>query len=313
MAKPPFPVPTPGEGRRIGASTLKAIDSRLNALLGLDQALGSRRLRATAEDDFTLVTTLMATAVYDESTATGLHRLAARAAGTLGWLAYDDAHPAAQAFFETSIDLADAGGAGDIRAYFTALLAHQQCSVGEARTALALVESARPHAGRDAVSARTTAALLAASARAHAALGNATERARTAEAAQVALASDTAMQTDTLNSWVTIETLEANAGVDLLRLGRPRQALQHFEVLHTGAFPCEERPRDAALRLAEAGQAQLAVGEVEAAVSYAVRAQRYLSRVASARTAKRVAELRQRLSSYGAVAAVRQFLDHPVP
>ncbi|MEU8548930.1 hypothetical protein AB0C81_18395 [Streptomyces roseoverticillatus] len=297
----------------MGTTTTSRLDAFLTGLISMDLPLGSDLLHSRAEDAFTLCITLIADAAYCEKVGTELHRLAAKAAGFAGWMAFNNGnHPIAESRYQTAIHLAEMSGAVDLKTYYTMDFAHQQSAIGRPVMALELLSTVASDVRRGRTSARTAAAVHAISAEAHAILGDSAAHTKAIEAARAALEHDTTPQTFTPNSWVTAPVIELEAGYSLLRLGKPRQALPHFEVLNNGAFPSEQWPREAAIHLVYAAKARLGAGDVEAAVAYARRAHDFLDRVSSTRASQRVACLRRALSVHQRTPAVRDYLDRPM-
>ncbi|MEU8548929.1 hypothetical protein AB0C81_18390 [Streptomyces roseoverticillatus] len=295
-------------GRRIGASTLTSLDAYLTCLLRMNITLGSGPTRARAEEAFTFITTLIDDATYDESTGTKLYELASTATGFAGWAAFDsNDSSAAQTHYRNALHLARTSGAADLEVLFAAGLARQQCGIGRPTAALELLSGvdASVRCGRN---ARAVAAHRAVSAQAHAMLGNEVPQDRAMDAARAALEHDEAPEALTFTSWITRSVIELELGGVLLHAGRPRQALRHFDVLDTGAYPAVEHPRDGVIHLACAAHAYLGTEDVEAAVFYAHRAQDLLDRVSSARAWRRVAGLRRAFSAHRRAPVVRDYL-----
>lgn len=303
--------PEPRPGQRIGVSTLAAIEDRLTALVSLDRRLGSARLRTAAEAEFTLITTLIADSTYGESIAAGLNSVAATAAGVSGWIAYDSGdQTAAEARYTAALRFAEeAAGpaAAELKTYFAALLAHQQCAVGELTTALRLLQAEDGTVRRGWTSPRTEAAFHLASARVHARLRNAEASSRAIDSARCALQREGMSHPTALNSWVTPVQLELEAGYDLLALGLPRQALPYFDVLHTEVFPAQQDVRQAAIQFTVAATAHLQTGDLEAAVACARHAQEFLGGVESTRATQRLRGLRRILMAHQRAPVVREY------
>ncbi|MBJ3810651.1 hypothetical protein JGB26_26720 [Streptomyces flavofungini] len=304
------PGPSQHIGQRIGFSTVGAIDSRLAALVKLDQSMGSELIRPAAEGELSFINSLLSNANYDAITGAELDGLAARAAGIAGWIARDSGDlVAAETLYRTAVALAAASGAADIRAYFTMQLACQKCSASKPAAALQLLGTVESDVRHGALSARTVVTLHSVAAHAHARMGDDAGRARAMDAAHTALDSEGAPPTHSLNSWVSAAYLEVTAGCHLLALGRPRQALHHLKVLDNGAYPLDRHPREAVIHLVCAAKAMLSSHELESAVSYAHRAQDYLDTVRSTRATEAVMGLCHALSAYSSTTLVRDFLD----
>ncbi|MEU2854553.1 hypothetical protein [Streptomyces syringium] len=284
----------------------------MSALDGLDQMLGSGGLKEAAEAELSFVTELIAHAVYDSATGTRLHGLAAVAADLSGWIAYDCGDTAASAaHYRMALAAAGSSGSPELQAYVTGAIADWYCDEGHPRAALDLLETIDMDQWSGRLNERTAAFLQGSSAFAHALLGQTAACERDLEMAQLTLLQDSGVEGTFLNSWFTQSRLELWSGQALLSLDRPRQALRHYEVLDTGAYPVAENPRAAALHLTRAAMSQLRLGELEAAVACAGRAQELLEGVESARTSAFMASLRCALAGYQDVRAVREFLNPP--
>ncbi|MEU3462939.1 hypothetical protein ABZ721_23710 [Streptomyces sp. NPDC006733] len=285
----------------------------MNALVRLDRRLGSARLRSAAEAELTLITTLISDSTYDAGIAAGLYAVAATAAGVSGWIAYDSGDQTlAEARYTIALSFAkEAAWPADVelRTYLAALLAHQQCAVGELTTALHLLQAEDDTVRRGWTSPRTEAAFHLASARVHATLRNAQASFQSIDAARRALQHNGVSLPTMLNSWVTPVQLELEAGYDLLALGLPRQALPYFDVLHTEVFPAQQDVRQSSILFTAAATAHLQTGDLDAAVACARHAQAFLVAVESTRATQRLSGLRRILMAHQQAPAVRAYFD----
>ncbi|MFD9796980.1 hypothetical protein ACFWXK_39240 [Streptomyces sp. NPDC059070] len=297
-----------GAGRRVGASTLAALGARLTSLLRMDLLLGADLLRTRMEEEFTLITTIIAEASYDEHTRTQLHTLAAGAAGLAGWTAHDCGDPvAAAAMYQAGSRLAGAVGADDMGALCTAMLAYMLCATERPSDALDLLNAAAGDVRRGRISGRTAAAVCCFSANAHASLGDGRACARSIEAAHTALDRRDTPGMFTLNSWMTSGFLELETGLSLFRLGRPDQALSHLATFNSDMGASKHHRRTAAIGLFVMAEAHLQLGEVEAAVSHANQARAF--KVSSAQASLRAGRVHRALTAHSETPCVRDYLE----
>ncbi|MEU9609820.1 transcriptional regulator [Streptomyces sp. NPDC048057] len=304
------------QGRRIGSSAPELFEQSLAALRRLDDQLGSSQVHASARTQLQLITTTLKTASYTESTGRQLYGAAAEAARICGWTAYDSGrHALAEEYYVAALRAAASAADPVVAANTLAFWAMMRYSGGDPRGAVDLATHALRH-GRGIDSPRMEAMLYARLARAHARSGEhqASDRASDAAYAAYDRAGDQSWGEDPdCVYWVTLGELESWAASNATDLGRPAEALAHYEALSAAhraeAHDARAYPRAAALRLTRTAGVHVAVGDLDGAVDSAREAVTHLGGVSSARGTSSLADLRAKLVAHRETPLVRDFLE----
>ncbi len=304
----------PTGGRRIAADVPALFERRLADLRRLDDHMGSGEVYTAARAELRLIVDTIKNASYSERVGRRLFGAAAEASRSAGWTAYDSGQTAAAERHYASALRAAASAGDTVTAVNTlSFWAIQHYSTGDPRGAVDLIEAAlnqAPEIG----SARMTAMLHARACRAHARAGDTRATDRSANAALDAYSHAGPIQDDpACVYWFNLGETHKLLGTSALNLGNPKRALTHFQ----DAFTAHTRenydgasfPRSHALHLARIAEAQLALGDVEAAVIAARDAVTRIGGVTSARGTKTVEDLRKKLARRRGVPAVAVFLD----
>ncbi|MFH8753899.1 hypothetical protein [Streptomyces rimosus] len=302
-------IPTAYADRRIGFSVVRAIKSKISGLASLEDSLGSGRLHSTAKAELSLISTLLARATYDPPVGMALQTMAAEAAAECAWIAFDSGqHSVADAYYSFGLQAANTAGTACLKSYLLVNLAFQRIEIGQTSDAFILLRAAES-AAHEGQAVRVTALVHAVRALVHADWGDATACARATDSARSAIQRSEAHNSTDPAYWVTESVVEFFAGTALLRLGRAKDAIGHFEMLHSGAFPVQRYPRDAAIYYSQAATAHLKAGNFDTAVDCADAALKLLDYVCSARATEAMTHVSRALSRYRTIIPVREFLD----
>lgn len=102
-----------------------------------------------------------------------------------------------------------------------------------------------------------------------------------------------------------------------LNLGRPKEALAHFEDASAGlraadTYREDDFPRGAAIYLAREAEARIALDDLDGAIDTAHRAVEHMGGVTSARSSTTLADLRSKFQAHRDVPVVHEFLESTV-
>lgn len=302
--------PSPNGRRRISAVMVDHIETRLDRLRHLDDALGSTQLRNLSMAEFAFVTSLIQDAHFDEPTGRRLYAAAAEAARICAWVHFDDGYQAqAEQYFDAALRTSAIAGDALIGAYALSFRAIQHYTAGDPRDAVALLEAAQAQT-RHTATPRFRAMLAARAARSHSIAGDQRACARALHQARDLLAIGPRDDDPPYLYWVDLGEIEMIAGSSALQLGDPREALRRFDAAIAANYDGDDQyPRTHAIYLARAADAHLALRDLDQAVAVAEHAVRCLGGVDSARSSATLDALRSRLSEHRNVAVVRRFLD----
>lgn len=306
---------SPAHGRRIGQDVPDLFDRRLDDLRRLDDRVGSGDVYDAARTELRLITRTIKDATYSATTARRLHAAAAEASRAAGWTAYDSGKTAAaDRHYITALRSAADAGDPVISANTMAFWAIQHYSTGDPRGAVDLVDTALTQAPRIG-SARMTAMLYARACRAHARAGDSQAADRAANAALTAYENAVPAGDDLpCVYWVNLGEIHQLLGSSALNLGHPKIALRHFQDASTAAtseaeaYDSDAFPRGASIYLARLAEAQLDLGDIDAAIDTAHNAVDHMGGVTSARGTSTLEDLRKKLAQRRGVPVVRDFL-----
>ncbi len=301
-AAPPEPV---GAAGRISAEVAVAVRDRLRELHEFEARFAADWLLPAVESELRLIAHLLDDGRAHDSQAQPLLVAAARGAALGGWLARLAGEQAvAQRYYLAGLRAAT--GAGDLTTAASVLALHlgQYLDLGRPDDALRLADAVRAGTPAERLSPKLDALLHVQTALAHTLRGDDRRRADTLESARRALRRGSAARDSRLLWWVGEDWLDLVTGVTLLDSPRPERALRHFAPLLSGqrsALP----PGHAAWFLLHAAEAQLALGQVDAAARTGRAAVVLLGGMASGW----VDRLRGALLEHRPVPDVRLFLD----
>ncbi len=305
---------TSANGRRqIDLATVERLEQRLDGLRRLDDVLGGGELRRLAHTEYGMLSDLAHDATYDAETGRRLMAAIAEAARLTGWLHFDSGHhAAAQSYWIAALRASATAGDVQTGANILGFMAIQTYTVGSSRDAINLVETAQRNSiGR--TTPRVRAMLHARAARAHSKAGDGASHARELDAARSSLSVGTHDNDPAWAYWVTEGEIEWIAGSSALDLGRPEQAITHFdaamETTPGNAFAGQASGRDHVLYLTRRAKAYLALGEVEEACTGARRALDQLKALDTSRPIDELADFRSQVAAWSDVPAAREFLE----
>ncbi len=303
-------------GYRIGAEAPALFEQSLALLRRQDDQFGSGEVYASARAQLAMITTQLANASYNESTAKRLYAAAAEASRICAWTAYDSGrHARAEEHYLAALRAAGSSGDPIVTANTLAFWAIMRYSTGDPQGAADLVNSALGSI-RKVGSARMEAMLHARLARAHARAGDAKSSARAQNAAITAY--DRSRDQDPADDpdcvyWVNLGEILMLQGSSSLNLHRPKDALGQFQAASAGlratdTYREDEFPRGAAIYLAREAEARIALGDLDGAVDTAHRAVNHMGGVNSARSTSTLVELRAKFIPRHDVPVVHDFL-----
>lgn len=272
--------PAPGPGHRlIGADTADLVEDRARTLHAMLPTANPVALQRAACAEFELTNVLLKDSRYDRATSLRLHIVAAQIAHLCGWISKVlDEDAKSERCLLVSARAASRAGARELTVACLATLAWLHIEVGDPRDALFLVESAQAVAPGMPVRARIV--LRARQARAHARLGQIIAAAKALNVMADLGASpppdDSGLYTNVDDDWVLLTTART-----WLDAGHARRASEHFASVLVDGDPGTSRqpPLLVARDLLGLVDAQLMLGEVEAAASTARRAMSLFDRV----------------------------------
>ncbi|MGF1427265.1 hypothetical protein [Kitasatospora sp. LaBMicrA B282] len=271
-------------GRHVGEEAVSWIEARVTNIEGLEAgtSIPQAVLFASARAEYQLAADLLTGYGYDAVTGRRLLLLAARSATLCVWLSGALGEELrAERYALAALRAAVAAGEGRHTAAYLALLAIRHLRRGDPNDALALLRAARVAVPRP--TPRLAIVLRTREARAVARLGDRTSTLRSLGQASRAL--DVASpswnpESDPTCGNVDQEYFTLALGHAMLRLGRPKQALVHYDVLlGDGTEPHRPPSPHLAARLRPVVEAQLAVGDVAAAADTVARAVAHAGRL----------------------------------
>ncbi|GGL42670.1 helix-turn-helix transcriptional regulator [Planomonospora parontospora] len=307
-----------GPGPAVGMTDVQRVHEAHQAFTQMDHQFGAGLVRPAVTDfmNYTLAPLLRGS--YTEQVGAELLTAAARMTRLAGWMAFDLGHQGqAQQHFGQALRLAKAADDAMTAAWVLATLAQQACDLGQGRWALRLARAAAD-AGRQAqASPRMMAQLLVRQARAVAVEADgADQRDRHAVRQVTALLSEAdrafAAETSALDpAWsgpFGEAELAAEAGYCWQRVGEHQRAAQCAEEAlrgFGGRFARSEQ-----FNRVHAAEAYLALGELEAALTFARDAVPAAKELTSARCVAIVCGFSAKLERHRTLRQVRDFDDY---
>ncbi|PZG45882.1 transcriptional regulator [Spongiactinospora gelatinilytica] len=298
-------------GRRlITAPMVGHLETRLDRLRHLDDALGSAQLRELGKAEFAFIVGLVKDARFDEPTGRRLYAAAAEAARCCAWVHFDDGfHAQAERFFDAALRASATAGDPLSGAYALSFRAIQHYTAGDPRDAVALIEAAQVQT-KNRATPRFRAMLAARAARSYSKAGDRRACAHALHRARDLLAAGPRDDDPPYLYWVDLGEIEMIAGSSALQLGDSREAIRRFDAAIDADYAGDDQyPRTHAIYLARAADAYLALRDLDQAVMVAQHAVRCLGGVESARSSATLDDLRDKLAEHRHVPIVRDFLD----
>lgn len=300
-------VPAPGRiGRDINADVAAIVETRVDALELMERRIQPRVLLPVARSELDLLSSLLLRAGNDQEATARLQVLASRVSYLGSVLAFACGEFALREnLLLVCMRAATAGGAPGMAAIALASLASLHLDLGATGDAQNLVTASRKIADRTDPIPRLDALLHCRQAWIHAQLGETKDSQRSFSSALTTYNAEPTMKSPWTIFRISEELLQLTAGVSEMALGQPVKALNHFSLLTHDDPSGTYSPSIVAIYLPDVIDAQLAVGEVEAAVDTVRKAQGSLQGTDS----KLPQHLKQRFSSYRTVPAVRDLMD----
>lgn len=296
--------------RQVNPRLVDHIDQRLEHLRHLDDEIGSGELSALARNELALTAQLLRVGSYTDTLSRRLYSLACEAGRQAAWSEFDQHHhTTAHRYFALALRASATANDPVAGAYTLSFMAVQCYSTGHAQQAVSLLEAARSGLGHNAT-ALMSAMLAARSARAYSKLDDQRACARMLHRARTDLDHGPSLDEPPYLYWVTNGEIEMIAGSSALELGDPTEATRRFDAAMTAHYPgAEQYPRSHAIYMARAAEAQIALGDLDAAIERATHALRCLGGVDSARSTTTFTALKANLAAHSQVRVVRDFLD----
>lgn len=307
--KSPEPLESPG--RAIGDPRIfDRIDDRLDDLRHLDDEIGSGDMARLARNELALLAGLIKRGGMTDAATARAYALASEASRQVAWNLFDSGrHQAAHRYFEGALRASATASDANAGAYAASFMAIQHYSVGDPRTAVKLIDSARDEL-RSSATPRMRAMLAARYARALSKTGDLRGCARALNEARDLLDAGTRDGDPAYLYWVNIGEVEMIAGSSALELGDPTWAIHCFNTAMQAEYPGDtDYPRTHAIYLARLAEAHLELRDLEAAAVHANHAAACLQQVESARSSGILSGLRSKLAPFRANSpAVSEFL-----
>ncbi|MBI1759041.1 MAG: transcriptional regulator [Actinobacteria bacterium] len=294
--------------RQLTADMVTGLEQRLDSLRRLDDVLGGAGIRHAAVAELQLLDRLANDAHYDDAVGRRLFAAVAEAGRICGWTHFDAGqHAAAQTFYLTALRAAATAGDPATGANILTFMSIQANEHGHPREAASLARTALERSAAHATP-RVRSLLHARTGRALALVGERNESARQLGLAADALAAGPHDDDPPWLYYYDEYELRVCAGRAAMDLDRPTAAAQHLLAaashrITTGYL------RDAAKNLAEAAQARLASGNLDATCDTGRRAAELATQVDSNQVIGALAGLRADLAPHRSVPVVRDFLD----
>lgn len=299
--------PPPGQtSHHSNAEVAVVLEIRVDALELMETRIQPRALLPVARTELDLISSLLPHADNDRGATARLQVLAARVAYLCSVLAFACADFAQrESFLLVCMRAATAAGAPGMAAIALASLASLHLDIGATRDAQILVAASRRIAARTGPVPRLDALLHCRQAWIHAQLGDAEDSSRSFSAALNTHNAESTVKSPWTIYKISDELLQLTAGISQLALGQPARAMNHFALLTHDDPSDHYSPSIVAIHLPDVIDAQLAIGDVEAAVDTVRKAQESLQNTG----AELPHHFRQRFAAYRAVPAVRDLLD----
>lgn len=295
-------------GPLIGDATTKAVEMQLQALRHLDDVAGSGEITELATAQLRLIKSLLENKTYAPATKRRLLAAAAEAARFCGWLAYDGmALARAQRYLVSSLHLSAEAGDEEVGATALSIIGRSIYNFGKPAEAVEPLETARGAINAER-SPRLASMLEGYLARAHAGTGDADNTRRHLDAAAELItqeASDAPEHERTY--WMDASEVAVNAGSCQMALGDYAEAISSYRQA-IDARDSDQFPRDKALWLSKASIAHLELGDHEQAGAVALEAVACFTDIDSERSSGEMADLRARLTPFGNIGKVSEFL-----
>ncbi|MEV5141774.1 helix-turn-helix transcriptional regulator [Streptomyces syringium] len=257
-----------------------------------------------AHNELSTITELLTESGYDQATGSRLLLAASRLATLCGHINERlGSHALAEQYHITGVRTAVSAGSSLHTSGGLVELALAHADRSDPLDALSLIEAARSITPTP--PPRLAAVIYAREARAYARLRNTTASAHALDRAAKVLATSKPNEDTPDCENVNEEWLSRNMGRVWFLLGRPRRALEHFTTLLTHTAPSQS-PLSTARALLDAVDAQLAVGDIDAAVGSSLKAAGLFDVMPAGLTC----EYRIRLTPHRNIPAVRNYLDY---
>lgn len=296
-------------GRLIKPELVDDLDYMASSLRRMDDQVGGGSLVRLVRAQAGYVAALLRDGRYTDSVGRRLHGTLAELLRLGGWVSFDGSYQAqAQHFWIAALHAAHTAGDRALGANILGFMSEQAWNLGELDDSVRLASSAL--AGYKGSSPRVSAILHMRSARANAEIGNATECKRAIGAACDALTDVPSESGEPdWSYWMDEQSLNEQIGKCLIHLSEYETACAYLEMSLNPAGNWQgQYVRDGVSVLIALAQAHARAGEPEHACAIGGQAIAALSgKVDSPRLAAKIGVLREDLSRYENVPAVRDF------
>ena len=258
--------PSPAHhGHQVTPDTVALMEDRTNALHAMVPTINPMALQRMARTELDLATDLLAYGNYDRATGTRLHLITSQTASLCGLITGSLGDYTRAERYQLAAVRAAGHADSPLRASAClADLALSHIDAGNSKDASSLIGAARTLVPDP--PPRLAALLWAREARAHAKLGEIIASVRALDQAANAVALSAAGDGSALHRNIDGEWLSRTTGKAWLDAGQPQQALDHLVGFLEDTPLSRTPPLLTAKTLLDAVDAQLALGEIEAAV-----------------------------------------------
>jgi hypothetical protein len=292
-------------GRHIGDSLVTKTERRVAQLRRMDDFVAGGDLHELVERELHATAKLLRDTAYTEALGRRLLIALSELCQLAGWVMGDAGlYPQAAHYYSVGVKAAHAAGDNALAANLISTLAYQVSNVGNRREAVLLAQTADTGARR-AATPTTRALFKERVAWSHARAGDRVQTERALAAVENTFSIGQSSDDPEWVYWLNEPEIQVMAGRCYVELGKPERAVP----LLTGALAHydERMTRELALYTSWLAEAQIGMGDVEAAVAGAARTLELTGQISSARSDDRVNLLRRKLRPHRDVAAVREF------
>jgi len=216
-------------GKRVDTGVVTDLTTTLDALRRLDDKLGGQAVHGMVTEQLRLVVRLLRNTSYTQADGQGLYGIAAELARLAGWTSYDAGqHGTAHRYYLVGLRAAHEADAPGIGANILRCMAEQASRLGDPRSGVELLRSARAGA-RGRLTAVESAALVGQLAIAHGRAHDRPAAQAAAEEAREHIGQARPGEAPPYAYWVTDGTVSYDVGVSMIFSGDPAAAIPHLQ------------------------------------------------------------------------------------
>lgn len=292
-------------GRSIGDSLVAKVEHRVVQLRRMDDFVAGGDLHELVERELRTTTSVLREAAYSDVLGRRLLVAIGELCQLAGWVTGDaGSYPLAAHYYSVGVKAAHAADDALLAANLISTLAYQVSNVGNPREAVLLAQTADTGAKHQAT-ATTRALLRERVAWANAKAGNRKQTERALAAVETDYEHHTLGDDPEWAYWLNEDEITIMAGRCYVELGAAERAVP---LLAAVLERYDERmTREYALYLSWLAEAQVMVGDIDAAAATATKTLELTEQITSARSDARINILRRRLQPYRSLPAVVEF------